>query len=108
MQPTDIEWTDFSANPLKYRDPAGKAVHACVKCSPGCKNCYAAAIAHRWKRGGPFSLPVMKPLTPYMDDKELRQMLNSKHIAGKMVFVGDMTDLFGDWVPFDFLKKLFD
>lgn len=47
MNRTSIEWTDFSSNPLKYRDADGKVVHACVHASPGCQHCYAETIAKR-------------------------------------------------------------
>lgn len=106
-QQTSIEWTDYSSNPLKYRDAAGKIVWACAKVSAGCKNCYAETIAHRWKRGGPFSLQQIQKVTPLVDDKECRFLLRSKKLVGKRVFIGDMTDLFGDWVPFDLLDRLF-
>lgn len=107
MNKTKISWTDFSINPLKYHDASGKSVWGCVKVSDGCKNCYSESLAHRYGRGGPFSLPVMKTLTPYLDEKELHHMLTAKKIAGKRVFVGDMTDIFGDWVSFDLLDRLF-
>lgn len=34
-------------------------------------------------------------------------MLTSQNISGKRVFVADMTDLFGDWVPEEFLTTVF-
>ena len=44
---TSIEWTDFTTNPIRYRDPEGRSVHGCIKVSAGCANCYASAM--RWR-----------------------------------------------------------
>lgn len=107
MQRSPIEWTDFTVNPIKYRDAAGRVVWACVHASPGCTNCYAEALAKRFGRGGPFRLPTVQTLTPFIDELELRQMLTSKAISGKRVFVGDMTDIFGPWVKDELLFTLF-
>jgi protein gp37 len=118
MNATTISWTDFSINPIKYRNANSKVVWACVKKSAGCANCYAEATARRWDRGGPFTAEMMHGgvhdgglsdggLTPFLDEKELHHLLHSKKISGKKVFVGDMTDLFGEWVPFEMLDRLF-
>lgn len=107
MNRTAIEWTDFSANPLQYRDATQRVVWGCVHHSPGCVNCYAERLAKRYGRGGPFQAQVMKDLTPFLDKAELRQMLTYKPAAGKRCFVGDMTDIFGSWVPDDLLDRLF-
>lgn len=106
-QEKGIQWTDFTSNPIKYRDEAGKSVWACVKVSDGCKNCYAETLAKRYGRGGPFSLPQTKKVTAYFDAKEAKSLLKSTKITGKRVFIGDMTDIFGDWVLDEILDKLF-
>lgn len=97
MQKTPIGWTDFSANLLKYRNAEGKTVWACVHVTEGCRNCYSEALAKRWSRGEAFTAENMKLLTPYFDVDEANQILNSKKITGKKVFIDDMTDLFGEW-----------
>lgn len=112
MNTTKIEWTDFSANPLKYRNRAGKTVWACVKVSPGCAHCYACEIGHRYQRGGDFTAAEMADLDPFLDDKELRKMLTAKVVdglptAGAKCFPFDMTDLFGDWVPQELIDRCF-
>ena len=107
MRPTIIAWTHFSSNALKYRTADGRSVWACVKTSTGCEKCYSAVLAKRYGRGGPFNAGEMAKLTPYLDPMELRTLLTSQAIAGKRVFVGDMTDLAGNWVPEDFLTTLF-
>jgi protein gp37 len=109
---TSIQWTNFSANPLKYRDQAGKVVWACIHESPGCINCYAEGLAKRWHRGGSFNVPTMNTLTPFLDEKELESMrtvtaIKGKPVSGGKAFVCDMTDLFGDWVSDDLLDQLY-
>jgi protein gp37 len=107
MQETNIGWTDFSVNLLKYLNALGKVVWACVHASEGCRFCYSEALAKRWGRGEAFTAENMKLLTPFFDTKEADQVLRSKKIAGKKVFVDDMTDLFGEWVPNEIIDQHF-
>jgi len=105
---TAIEWTDFTSNPIKFkRKSDGKRGWACVKVSQGCKFCYA----ERWNgwRGTAqdFSVAGMAEMEPYLDEKELNWLLKSKKISGKRVFIEDMSDLFGEWVPFEWIERLF-
>jgi protein gp37 len=104
---TSIEWTDFSANPLKLRDLSGRVVWGCVHASPGCVNCYAETLARRYRRGEAFTAQNMNGLTPFLSEDELRRMLTYKPAAGKRCFVGDMTDVFGEWVPDALLDQMF-
>jgi protein gp37 len=113
MNTTGIEWCDLSANPLKYRDKrTGEVVWGCVKKSPGCAHCYAEQLAKRYGRGGAFTKAEMEHLDPFLDEAELRKMLTAKTVGGVAVsgsrcFVGDMTDVFGEWVPDALLDRLF-
>lgn len=107
MQETAIGWTDFSVNFLKYLNAAGETVWACVHASEGCRFCYSEALAKRWGRGEAFTAENMKSLTPYFDTKEAAQVLKSKKITSKKVFVDDMTDLFGEWVSDEIIDQHF-
>lgn len=107
MQATGIEWTDFSANLLKYRDETGKIVWHCEKISPGCAHCYSEALAHRYRKGGPFAKSVTPKVTPFFCEKEAALILRSAKLIGKKVFINDMTDLFGDWVSWDIIGEHF-
>jgi protein gp37 len=108
MQATNIGWTDFSDNLLKYRDPDENVVHACVRISEGCRNCYASALAGRWgRKGKDFTAQNMKPLTPFFDLEGARRLLTSRKISGKRVFISDMTDLFGEWVSDEIIDQHF-
>lgn len=106
---TSIEWTDYSSNPIKFQHKeTGKRGHACVKVSPACKHCYA----ERWNvwrgTGQPFSVAGMAQMIPYLDEKELNWLLKSSKISGQRVFIEDMSDLFGEWVPFAWIDRIFD
>jgi len=107
MQATEISWTDFSSNPIRYRDATGRVVWACVHASDGCIHCYAETLAHRYGKGGPFTANVTAKVTPFLDEKEMRILLTSSKLTGKRVFLGDMTDVFGEWVPDEMLASLF-
>jgi len=69
---TDIPWADYRWNPVTGCSPA----------SPGCAHCYAAAIAHRFKR--PWGKPTFHP-------ERLAEPANTKR-PGR-VFCGSVTDL---------------
>lgn len=100
MNLTNIGWCDYSSNLIKYRDPGGNVVSACVKASAGCENCYAETLAPRWgRKGKAFTAQNMKRLTPFFDMKEARVILRSKKLAGQKLFANDMTDWMGKWVP---------
>lgn len=110
MNRTPIEWADYTSNPLKYRTADGRVVWACEKVSAGCTHCYAEALSHRYggvRRAGEWNAATMAGLTPFLDEAELRRMLTLKAASGKRVFVGDMTDVFGEWVPDELLDRLF-
>lgn len=102
-----IAWTDFTSNPIRYRNAAGAVVWGCSKVSAGCTHCYAEALAKRFNRGAAFNDAEMAKLSTFVDEDELRTLLTSKKIAGKRVFIGDMTDVFGSWVSDALLDQLF-
>lgn len=109
MNKTSIEWTDYTSNLIRYRDPEGRTVHGCIKVSAGCANCYASAWSARGltgERDGAFTAKRQATLTPYFDDAEAQRILRTR-VTGKRVFVGDMTDVFGEWVPDALLDRMF-
>lgn len=107
MNKTAIGWTDFSSNPVRYRDDDGTVVWACEKVSAGCAHCYSATLAKRWDRGADYTRAEMMKLTPFLDPKELRAIRTSKALTGRRLFLEDMSDLFGAWVPDDLLNLLY-
>jgi protein gp37 len=108
VQRTSIAWTDLTSNPLKYRHkPTGKVVWACVKCSAGCAHCYSEALALRYKRGRPYTVANIQDVTPFLCPGECRRVLTRRESRGQRVFLCDMTDLFGEWVPTKLIHQLF-
>ena len=71
----------------KYWTKAWNPVIGCRKISEGCQNCYAEAITKRFKslRNG------NEDFSPHLVD----ETQNSPRDG--IVFVGNMTDIFGDW-----------
>jgi len=93
-QPSQIEWTDATWNP----------VTGCTKVGPGCDNCYAERFAERW-RGIPGH--------PYEQGFDLR--LWPSRLAQpaawqkpRMIFVNSMSDLFHKEVDRLHIDLVFD
>jgi len=121
VQRTSIEWCDYSANPIKFDIPTPttpetgltKRINLCVPISAGCKNCYASAITKRFHRLS-YNKQAIDSATCVIDEPCLEHMLNFKPRGPfkngserPKVFVGDMTDIFGEWVTFGQLDQLF-
>ena len=110
---TPIEWTDYSSNPVKARTISGKAGWACVRVSAGCQNCYSATLNRRLGTGLDYTVPALGRWYPYVDERELQRMLTFRPKApfknGRSrpaVFLEDMSDLFGEWVPDAWLDRI--
>lgn len=87
-----IEWTDATWNPIR----------GCTKISPGCKHCYAATFAERF-RGVPGH--------PYEQGFDLRlvpEKLSEPLTWGKSktVFVNSMSDLFQDTIDQEYIRRV--
>lgn len=99
MGKSNIDWTDWSWNP----------VSGCSPVSPACDNCYAAVLTHRFGAGQTRKLKdgrvefngVVKLHPERLDEpKRLRKP--------RKIFVGSMTDIFHHEVPDKFLLKMFE
>ena len=118
MKNTKIEWCDTTWNPV-------------TGCLHGCKYCYARKIAERFKGCDEWTSAncIMKDGvfetfedTPPLKDKHVapypfgfkptlhRHLLNqpSKWRKPKRIFICNMADLFGDWVPDEWIESVFD
>jgi protein gp37 len=131
MGATSIEWTDFSWNPIRARrrDGAPKSRkggygsgvgHYCEKLSPGCALCYSSTSQPRFGMpefpgarkletlpviGAGGAVSVSDQVEVFLDAARLREPLTWR--TPRKVFVCDMTDLFGPWVPDAFVDKVF-
>lgn len=74
-----VQWTKGH----KYWDKAWNPVVGCLPCSEGCDNCYAKAMCLRFdiNGNGKFEPTPKKSRPP----------------KSGVVFIGNMSDLFGDW-----------
>ena len=82
MNRSNIEWTEFTSNPIR-----GKCLH-------GCEYCYAERIRKR------FGQPEELSFHP----NELRSIENRKKPA--TIFMGSMYDIFGSWVPSELIRDI--
>lgn len=87
-----IEWTDATWNPVR----------GCTKISPGCKHCYAATFAERFRGvpGHPYEQGFDLRLVP----EKLSEPL--KWPTPKSIFVNSMSDLFHDDVPEGYIEQV--
>lgn len=106
---TKIEWTDQTANPLKE----GKEVddyfpglfetfgNFCIPISPGCKNCFASVLNSKGTRFGGNGRKFGVRIEGYPKMLLNMQMVKKWRRIRKprKIFVGSMTDVFGEWVP---------
>lgn len=102
---TSIEWTrgddgtpGSSWNPIRGTLGSWHCVHA----STGCLNCYSERMNIRW--GGPKYRVGAD--TVRLDEKALK--LPQRWKRPRRVFVCSMTDLFGEWVPDEWIERIFD
>lgn len=94
---TTIEWTSSSWNPIR----GTKGRHICQRISPGCTNCYAAAMNMRF-RGPDY---VAGADEPRLDLHALQLPLRWR--KGRKVFVCSMTDLFWERLPDEWIDHVF-
>lgn len=107
MGKTSIEWTDESSNPIKFRmKETGKVGWACIKKSAGCMHCYSERFNKRFGTGHGFTVSNMDLVEPFLDEKELARLQRLK--GPRKVFICDMTDIFGEFVPTQFIIRVFD
>ena len=87
-----IAWTTHTWNP----------VTGCTQVSPGCDNCYALAIAERFRGGKAWPRGFDLTLRPHRLDEPLRWRKPA------YVFVNSMSDLFHKDIPDDYLRQVWD
>lgn len=103
MNKTKIDWCDMSWNPV-------------TGCLYGCKYCYAKKIAQRFgehKEGSGIVELDYKKDSPYPFDfyptfHKYRIDEPKKKTKGKTIFVCSMADLFGEWIPEEWIEQIFE
>jgi protein gp37 len=103
---TKIEWTDATWNPIRARNKkTGKVGWHCEHATTGCINCYAEGFNKRLGTGLPFKPGHRDDIELFLDEEMLLQPLRWK--KPRMIFVCSMTDLFADFVPDEWIDKMF-
>ena len=110
---TKIEWArnrDGSAgetwNPIRARNRAtGGVGHFCVRVSDGCERCYAARMQRRFNNPVRYAAQDRKLVDIFLDETVLFAPLGWR--KPRTVFVCSMTDLFGEWVPDEWIDRIF-
>lgn len=129
--PTNIEWADETWNPIIARvrpdaadiarakgyaslvqiaeRSAGKRGHHCEHAHGGCAHCYAETMNGRclpnMGTGLPYDRRSRDLLQFELHEPTLMQPLRWKR--GRHVFPCSMTDMFGEWVPDEFIDRVF-
>lgn len=103
MAQTKIEWT---RSPDGTKGYTWNPVTGCSKISPGCDNCYAERISHRFGW-------TSKPWTTAHAAENVklhpeRLDIPLKWKKPRMIFVNSMSDLFHEQVPIEFIALAFD
>lgn len=80
-------------NPIGWCDKTWNFITGCTKISAGCQNCYAERMSKRL--AGRFGYPKENPFEVTLhEDKLISGLPSAKSLAGKIVFVNSMSDLF--------------
>jgi protein gp37 len=103
MQETAISWTKYTNNPIRYRNTeTGKLGWHCQKVSDGCRYCYSETLNMKWGTQTPYNSATFKDLTVFFDDNMAGKLYTIKDASAK-IFMYDMTDIFGAFIP-DYIR----
>jgi protein gp37 len=104
---TQIEWTDYTWNPIRARrrDNQKSIGWFCVHESDGCRFCYSEVINRRLGTSIDYKAQNREQVEIVLDDKMLTAPLRWK--KPRRIFVCSMTDLFGEFVPDEFIDRMF-
>ncbi len=111
MGKTSIEWVrnpdgspGHTINPIRAESDEGRVGHYCEKVSAGCKNCYSSRMQRRF---GMPEFPEARSggVRPFFDLGKLDEVRLRK--IPTRYFWCDMTDLFGAWVPDEWIGQCF-
>jgi protein gp37 len=106
MTDTKIEWTNKTWNPVRARNLETNGIgHFCEKISPGCANCYANRMQPRFRNKIRYNAADRDKVALFLDERVLIEPLHWR--APKMIFPCSMTDLFADFVPDEWIDRIF-
>jgi protein gp37 len=110
---TSIEWTRRTDgttgktwNPIRAENLETKGVgHYCEKVSPGCARCYAERMQKRFRNFIRYNAADRAKVRLFLDRDVLEEPLHWR--KPRNVFPCSMTDLFGGFVPDEWLDSIF-
>lgn len=110
MGKSNIEWLNGGKtwNPIRARNrETGKRGWYCQKVSKLCARCYAERmnVNTYFGNGVPYAVDKLHQVELYLDEAVLEEPLHWKKPS--MVFPCSMTDLFGEFVPFEWIEKIY-
>lgn len=79
-------------------------VSGCTPCSPGCQNCYAKRMSQNPRFAQVFN-NTENPFAVTLHPERL--LAPMQHKKPELVFVCNVSDLFNEAVPFDFINQVF-
>jgi protein gp37 len=93
----NVEWASWTWNPI-------------TGCLHGCNFCYARAITYNGKMAANYPFGFEPAFYEYRLEapKNTRIPVDSNNPSDGRVFVGSMADVFGKWVPDEWIQKIFD
>jgi len=103
---TGIAWTGATLNPIRARHRVtGKVGWYCQRISEGCRHCYACTM-NGWRGNGvDYTVPALADVELFFDERLLAAPLRWR--TPRRIFVCSMTDLFGAWVPDEWIDRVF-
>lgn len=111
--PTKIEWVvspdgspGETLNPIRFRNrESGFVGHYCEKISKGCQNCYASREQKPYLSQLEYIATNRSRGELFLDEGVLQKVL--RRSKPTTWFACSMTDLWGDWVPTEWIEKTF-
>jgi protein gp37 len=101
-----IEWTDASWNPIRARNlKTGKIGWHCEHATTGCEFCYSEGFNLRLGTGLSFKPGHRSDVELFLSDDMMALPLRWK--KPRKIFVCSMTDLFADFVPDEWIDRVF-
>lgn len=101
---TTIQWTNETLNPFRARNrETGGVGHFCVKVDPACARCYAEPYQVRRHNPIRYAAQDLALVDLFLDENVLLQPL--RWVEKRMIFPCSMTDLFGEFYPFEWIDK---
>ncbi len=106
MNKTSISWTNLTSNPVYVTNSANKRGWLCTKVSQGCTHCYSETLNMRYGNKLFYNSISLKDVVWHLNNKEIAAWKLLK--VPMKIFVCDMTDIFHERIPQNFVTQILD